>query len=113
PVGPCGAGAGDIGGAVGEEAGSAPLGSSQKAAPTPKGTENECERRGITTDPGLRVVVRSEGAMSTTPGEATADPSTILEEARNHAESGDLERAAELFRRVLETGDPSGRAQAG
>ncbi|MEV0401392.1 tetratricopeptide repeat protein [Actinoallomurus sp. NPDC050550] len=50
--------------------------------------------------------------MSTTPGEATADPSTILEEARNHAESGDLERAAELFRNVLETGDTSERAQA-
>ncbi|GAA4623197.1 hypothetical protein GCM10023196_018430 [Actinoallomurus vinaceus] len=50
--------------------------------------------------------------MSTTPDEATADPSTILEEARNHAENGDLERAAELFRRVLETGDTSERAQA-
>lgn len=50
--------------------------------------------------------------MSTTPDEATADPSTFLEEARNHAESGDLDRAAELFRRVLETGDTAERAQA-
>ncbi|GAA4603101.1 hypothetical protein GCM10023195_10010 [Actinoallomurus liliacearum] len=50
--------------------------------------------------------------MSTTPDEATADPSTSLEEARNHAESGDLDRAAELFRRVLETGDTAERAQA-
>ncbi|GAA0342385.1 tetratricopeptide repeat protein [Actinoallomurus spadix] len=50
--------------------------------------------------------------MSTTPDEATADPSTSLEEARNHAERGDLDRAAELFRRVLETGDTPARAQA-
>jgi tetratricopeptide (TPR) repeat protein len=50
--------------------------------------------------------------MSTTPDEATADPSTFLEEARNHAESGDLDRAAELFRRVLETGDTAEQAQA-
>ncbi|MFL6054758.1 MAG: tetratricopeptide repeat protein [Actinoallomurus sp.] len=50
--------------------------------------------------------------MSTTPDEATADPSTFLEEARNHAESGELDRAAELFRRVLETGDTAERAQA-
>ncbi|MCO6003738.1 tetratricopeptide repeat protein [Actinoallomurus purpureus] len=50
--------------------------------------------------------------MSTPPGEATADPSTHLEEARNHAENGDLDRAAELFRRVLETGDTAERAQA-
>ncbi|MCO5971233.1 tetratricopeptide repeat protein [Actinoallomurus soli] len=50
--------------------------------------------------------------MSATPDEATADPSTSLEEARNHAESGDLDRAAELFRQVLETGDTASRAQA-
>lgn len=50
--------------------------------------------------------------MSTTPDETTADPSTVLEEARNHAESGDLERAAELFRRVLREGGTSERAQA-
>jgi tetratricopeptide (TPR) repeat protein len=50
--------------------------------------------------------------MSTPPGEATADPSTFLEAARDHAERGDLDRAAELFRRVLETGDTPERAQA-
>lgn len=50
--------------------------------------------------------------MSTPPGEATADPSMRLEQARNHAESGELERAAELFREVLEIGGTSERAQA-
>lgn len=38
-----GARPGDIGGTEGDEAGPAPLGSSHTAAPTPKGTENECE----------------------------------------------------------------------
>jgi tetratricopeptide (TPR) repeat protein len=44
--------------------------------------------------------------------EATADPSTRLEEARRHAEGGRLDRAAELFRAVLEVGDTADRAQA-
>jgi tetratricopeptide (TPR) repeat protein len=50
--------------------------------------------------------------MSTTPDEATADPSIRLEEARRHAENGQLDRAAELFRDVLEVGDTPERAQA-
>jgi Flp pilus assembly protein TadD len=44
--------------------------------------------------------------------EATADPSTRLEEARRHAEDGRLDRAAELFREVLDGGETSDRAQA-
>jgi thioredoxin-like negative regulator of GroEL len=35
-----------------------------------------------------------------------------LDEARGHAQEGRLDRAAELFREVLETGDTSQRAQA-
>ncbi len=50
--------------------------------------------------------------MSAKPDEATADPSTRLEEAREHAEGGRLDRAAELFREVLESGDTGQRAQA-
>src|SRR5262245_28385793 len=50
--------------------------------------------------------------MSTTPDEAAADPSPRLEEARRHAESGELDRAAELFREVLEEGDTPERPQA-
>ncbi len=50
--------------------------------------------------------------MSATPDEATADPSTRLEEARRHAESGRLDRAAELFREVLESGEAGERPQA-
>jgi Flp pilus assembly protein TadD len=50
--------------------------------------------------------------MSTTPDEAMADPSVRLDEARRHAEDGELDRAAELFRKVLEVGDTPERAQA-
>jgi tetratricopeptide (TPR) repeat protein len=50
--------------------------------------------------------------MTTPPDETAADPSTRLEEARAHAEEGRLDRAAELFREVLEAGDTSERAQA-
>jgi tetratricopeptide (TPR) repeat protein len=50
--------------------------------------------------------------VSATSDEATADPSTRLEEARGHAEGGRLDRAAELFREVLESGDTGERAQA-
>ena len=42
----------------------------------------------------------------------SADPSTRLEEAREHAEGGRLDRAAELFREVMESGDTGQRAQA-
>jgi tetratricopeptide (TPR) repeat protein len=50
--------------------------------------------------------------MTTPPDETAADPSTRLDEARRHAEDGRLDRAAELFREVLEAGDTSERAQA-
>jgi tetratricopeptide (TPR) repeat protein len=50
--------------------------------------------------------------MTTPPEETAADPPTRLEEARGHAEEGRLDRAAELFREVLEAGDTSERAQA-
>lgn len=51
--------------------------------------------------------------MSTTSDEATADPATRLEEAREYAEAGDLDRAAALYRQILELGDTPVRAQAG
>lgn len=50
--------------------------------------------------------------MSTTPDEATADPSLLCEEARRLAETGELDRAAWLFKRVLAFGDGPYRAQA-
>lgn len=50
--------------------------------------------------------------MSATPDEATADPPARLEAARDHAESGRLDQAAELFRHVMDTGDAAHRAQA-
>jgi tetratricopeptide (TPR) repeat protein len=50
--------------------------------------------------------------MSAKSDEAMADPSTRLEEARRHAEDGRLDRAAELFREVLDAGDTSDHAQA-
>ncbi len=50
--------------------------------------------------------------MSATPDGATADPVARLEAARDHAESGRLDQAAELFRHVMETGETAHRAQA-
>lgn len=50
--------------------------------------------------------------MSTTPDEATADPSRLCDEARRLAETGELDRAAGLFRRVLGLGEVPERAQA-
>jgi tetratricopeptide (TPR) repeat protein len=50
--------------------------------------------------------------MTTPPDETAADSSTRLAEARRHAEEGRLDRAAELFRGVLESGDTSERARA-
>ncbi|RAY11103.1 tetratricopeptide repeat protein [Actinomadura craniellae] len=50
--------------------------------------------------------------MSTTPDEATADPSLLCEEARRFAENGELDQAARLFERVMELGDTSQRARA-
>jgi tetratricopeptide (TPR) repeat protein len=50
--------------------------------------------------------------MTMPPDETAADSSMRLDEARTHAEEGRLDRAAELFREVLQTGDTSERAQA-
>ncbi|SEF63539.1 hypothetical protein SAMN04489712_101665 [Thermomonospora echinospora] len=50
--------------------------------------------------------------MSTTPDEATADPSLLCEQARRLAESGEPTEAARLFGRVLELGEGPHRARA-
>jgi tetratricopeptide (TPR) repeat protein len=50
--------------------------------------------------------------MSTPPPEDPPKSASRLDEARRHAEEGRLDRAAELFREVLEVGDAPERAQA-
>ncbi|WP_119730430.1 tetratricopeptide repeat protein [Thermomonospora amylolytica] len=50
--------------------------------------------------------------MSTTPDEATADPSLLCEEARRLAEGGEPEAAARLFEQVLRMGEGPHRARA-
>ena len=50
--------------------------------------------------------------MTTPPDETAEDSPLRLDEARTHAEEGRLDRAAELFREVLQAGDTSERAQA-